>query len=123
MDKKEKKRDIASFATNLKDLMNTPLDVPLNTYDRDLQHFIYGRIALLIKHNEGEPIGSLSDVGALTGAALSSVISAFIQTGSDNDFDEIFSNVRENLIRGFDARIPKLEIDSSSTEPQEELSE
>lgn len=117
MDKKEKKRDIASFSSNLKDLMNAPLDKPLSTFDRDIQHFIYGRIALLIKHNEGAAIGSLNDVGAVTGAALSSVLTAFIQNGSDNSsIEEIFSSVRESMILGFNARVPSLEVESESSD-------
>lgn len=122
MDKKEKKRDIASFATNLKDLMNSPLDDPMQTFDRDVQHFIYGRIALLIKHNDGNAIGSLNDVGAMTGAALSSVLSAFTQNGTDNSIEEVFSNVRESLIFGFNARIPNIDPETE-TSSEEELSE
>jgi len=108
MDKKEAKRDIASFSTNLKNLMNKPLDNPLATLDRDIQHFIYGRISLLIKHNDEEPVGSLNDVGSVVGAALCNVISAFCQNRIESDeIDKIFSSVRESILYGFDARIPR----------------
>lgn len=121
MDKKELKRDVASFATNLKDLMNKPLDESLATLDRDIQHFIYGRIALLIKNNDSKPIGSLNDVGAVTGAALSSVISAFCQNHPDQEqLAELFSNVRESMIYGFNARTPVFKV---TTEDAEETSE
>ena len=65
MDKKEKKRDVAVFANMMKDLMQNPEGDNLVTLDRDLQHFLYGRLSLLVKHNDGQPVGSIADIGAV----------------------------------------------------------
>lgn len=118
MDKKEKKRDISSFAHNLKELMNDPLDNPLATLDRDLQHFLYGRIAILIKHNEGQPIGSLPDVGTVVGAALGSVVAAFCHNRTDNEeLSKLTESIKSCVDYGFDARL------ANDTETEEVLEE
>lgn len=106
MDKKEAKRDIAHFSTNLKNLMNKPLDTPIATLDRDIQHFIYGRVALLIRHNNDQPVGSLNDVSCIVGAAFCNVIKEFCRNSvEDSELEKIYSSVRENLLFGFDTRI------------------
>lgn len=110
MDKKEKKRDVATFASMMKDLMQDPLDDPLTTLDRDIQYFIYGRVATLVKHNEGKPLGSVGDIGTVVGAALSDVMKEFVRDKVDNEkIAQVFSSVRQNLLIGFDARAPKIE--------------
>ena len=128
MDKKEKKRDISSFAHNLKELMNEPLENPLATLDRDLQHFLYGRIAILIKHNEGQPIGSLPDVGTVVGAALGSVVSAFCQNRAEADeLDTLTKSIKSCIDYGFDTRIDNIKETSAKLEESkaqtEELTE
>jgi hypothetical protein len=107
MDKKERKRDVAVFANMLKDLMNEPMQEPLVTLDRDVQHFIYGRVATLVKHNEGKPIGSVADVAAVVGAAFGDVLKEFTRGRvSDEDLDKLVQTARTNLLSGFEARAP-----------------
>jgi hypothetical protein len=119
MDKKERKRDIAVFANMLKDLMNDPTPDPLVTLDRDIQHFIYGRVATLVKHNEGQPVGSVADVAAVVGAAFADVLKEFTRGRvSEEDLDKLVQTARANLISAFEARAPKLE-----KAPQEETKE
>jgi len=113
MDKKEQKRDIAVFSNMLKELMNDPTEQALTTLDRDLQHFIYGRVATLIKHNDNQPIGSLDDIGVVTGAALADVCKEFIRGKvSDEIIDETFQKVKSGLIKGFDIRTPVIKKQS-----------
>jgi hypothetical protein len=126
MDKKEKKRDVAVFANMLKDLMQTPESDNLVTLDRDLQHFIYGRLALMVKHNNGEPVGSIADIGAVVGAALADVTKEFVK-GRDleqDKIDELFNRAGENMLLGFNSRRPqfviKVESAEQSTEEQPE---
>ena len=108
MDKKEKKRDVAVFANMMKDLMNQPLESNMTTLDRDIQHFIYGRVALLVKHNDGQPIGSIADVSTVVGAALADVLAEFTRNRVDDaKLLELYAQSRENLLQGFDVRSPK----------------
>lgn len=119
MDKKERKRDIAVFANMLKDLMNDPIPDPLVTLDRDIQHFIYGRVATLVKHNNGQPIGSVADVAAVVGAAFADVLKEFTRGRvNDEELDKLVQTARANLISAFEARAPKLEpkVDTEETE-------
>jgi hypothetical protein len=110
MDKKERKRDIAVFSNMLKDLMNEPLENPMTTLDRDLQHFMYGRVATLIKHNENQPIGSLNDIGAVAGAALADVCKEFVRNKVEDDkVEEIFGKIKDSMAQGFDLRSPVIE--------------
>lgn len=116
MDKKEMKRDVATFAHMLKELMNDSLDNPLVTLDRDLQHFIYGRVAVLVKHNDNKAVGSLADIGTVIGAATADVIKEFTRNRVDDEkLQEAFATVRENILRGFDARTPVVEKKESET--------
>lgn len=118
MDKKEKKRDVAVFANMLKDLMQTPESDNLVTLDRDLQHFIYGRLALMVKHNNNEPVGSIADIGAVVGAALADVTKEFVK-GRDLDQDkinELFTRAGENMLLGFNSRRPQYDIKVESAE-------
>jgi hypothetical protein len=116
MDKKEQKRDIAVFSTMLKDLMNEPMEKPMVTLDRDLQHFMYGRVATLIKHNDNQPIGSLNDIGAVAGAALADVCKEFVRDKvEESKIDDIFSKIKDSMIQGFEMRLPKLEKEESET--------
>ena len=118
MDKKEKKRDVAVFANMMKDLMQSPEGDNLATLDRDLQHFLYGRIALLVKHNEGQPVGSIADIGAVVGAALADVTKEFVK-GRNMEvekIDELFTRAGENMLLGFGARRPKIDVKVESVE-------
>lgn len=118
MDKKEKKRDVAVFANMLKDLMQAPESDNLVTLDRDLQHFIYGRLALMVKHNNNEPVGSIADIGAVVGAALADVTKEFVK-GRDLDQDkinELFTRAGENMLLGFNSRRPQYDIKVESAE-------
>jgi hypothetical protein len=120
MDKKEMKRDVAVFANMLKELMNSPLEDPLTTLDRDLQHFIYGRVAVLVKHNENKAVGSLADVGTVAGAAIADVIKEFTRNRVESDkMSEAFATVRENILVGFDARTPVITQTASVEETSE----
>ena len=111
MDRQEKKRDVAVFANMMKDLMNKPYDDVLVTLDRDVQHFIYGRVATLVKHNEGKPVGSIADISAIIGAAYADVLKEFVRgRASDEKLQELVAVARENLVRGFDARAPQPEV-------------
>jgi hypothetical protein len=108
MDKKEMKRDIAVFANMLKDLMNDPTPDPLVTLDRDIQHFIYGRVATLVKHNQGQPVGSVADVAAVVGAAFADVLTEFTRGRVNADeLDKLVQTARSNLISAFETRAPK----------------
>lgn len=112
MDKKDKKRDVAVFSNMLKDLMNEPLENPMTTLDRDLQHFMYGRVATLIKHNENQPIGSLNDIGAVAGAALADVCKEFVRGKVEDDkVSDIFDKIKDSMIQGFDLRTPMIKND------------
>jgi hypothetical protein len=116
MDKKERKRDISVFANMLKDLMNDPMQDPLVTLDRDIQHFIYGRVATLVKHNEGKPIGSVADVAAVVGAAFADVLKEFTRGRvTDEELDKLVQTARANLLSAFEARAPKLEVKQEET--------
>ena len=126
MDKKEKKRDVAVFANMMKELMQNPEGDNLATLDRDLQHFLYGRIALLVKHNEGQPVGSIADIGAVVGAALADVTKEFVRgrTMEPEKVDELFTRAGENMLMGFGARRPKVDVKVESVEEtQTETSE
>ena len=126
MDKKEKKRDVAVFANMMKDLMQSPEGDSLTTLDRDLQHFLYGRISLLVKHNDGQPVGSIADIGAVVGAALADVTKEFVRgrTMEPEKVDELFTRAGENMLMGFGARRPKVDVKVESVEEtQTETSE
>ena len=111
IDKQEKKRDVAIFANMLKDLMNDSLDDNLVTLDRDLQHFLYGRVAVLVKHNEGQPIGSVADLGAVVGSAFATVLGEFISSRvqTAEALQTLVVSAKENLIQGFEMRAPVLQ--------------
>lgn len=85
INRKEKKKEIAQFATMMKDLMGKDDLGVLETLDRDLQNFMYSRIGLLVRHNDGQPIGSLGDIGAVVGSALFAVVSEFTKTVEDSE--------------------------------------
>ena len=110
IDKQEKKRDVAVFANMLKDLMNDSLDDNLVTLDRDLQHFLYGRIAVLVKHNDSQPIGSVADLGAVVGSAFASVLGEFISSRvqTAEALQTLVVSAKENMIQGFEMRAPVL---------------
>lgn len=112
MDKKAKKRDIAVFANMLKELMQTSEGDTLQTLDRDIQHFIYGRIALMVKHNEGKPIGSIGDIGAVVGASLADVTKEFVRGRNveTDKLDELFTRAGENMLMGYNSRRPQFEV-------------
>ena len=110
IDKQEKKRDVAVFANMLKEMMNEPEDDNLVTLDRDLQHFLYGRVAVLVKHNDGQPIGSVGDMGAVVGAAFASILGEFLKNRV-NDAEELQKLVitaRDNMVDAFQNRAPLL---------------
>lgn len=110
MDKQEKKRDVAVFANMLKDMMNEPESDLLITLDRDLQHFIFGRIAVLVKHNDGQPIGSVGDLGAIVGGAFAAVLGEFLDGRVSNaeDLQKLVVSARENMVEAFQNRAPVL---------------
>ena len=117
MDKKEKKRDVAVFANILKDLMNSnDQGDPLATLDRDLQHFLYGRIAVLVKHNDNQPIGSVADISAVVGSAFAGILGEILgdKVKDAQTLQNLVFSARENLIDGFQARAPVLK----NAEPQ-----
>jgi hypothetical protein len=91
--------------------------------DRDLQHFLYGRIALLVKHNDGQPIGSISDISAIVGAALADVTKEFVKGRNIEveQLDDIFTRSGENMLRGFGARRPKVDIKVENSEQPAEV--
>ena len=118
MDKKEMKRDVAVFANMLKEMMQDPTQDVLVTLDRDLQHFIYGRVAILVKHNEGKPLGSIADMAAVVGAAFGSVLKEFLQDKVNNaeDLQKLVLTANENLVDGFRARAPSFEQQEPTAE-------
>jgi hypothetical protein len=120
-DKKEMKRDVAVFANMLKEMMQDPMDDVLITLDRDLQHFIYGRVATMVKHNDGQPIGSVGDLGAIVGGAFASILAEFLKdrVNSSEDLQRLVLTAKENMIQGFESRAPVLE----QTAPAEETAE
>lgn len=122
MDKKEQRRDVAVFSNMLKDIMNEKLDSNLATLDRDLQHFIYGRVALLVKHNQGQPVGTVADLSAVVGAAFSAVLSELIRDNvKDSEaLQKIVLTARENLVDGFQSRVLNLNDIQPESQPVEE---
>jgi hypothetical protein len=104
MDRQEKKRDVAVFVNMMKEMMNKPLSNVLGTLDRDLRHFMYGRIATLVKHNEGKPIGSIADIGAVVGVAFGDVVHAILIDTSGEDREQMLETVRHNFLNGFNSR-------------------
>ena len=110
MDKQEKKRDVAVFANMLKELLNDSLDDNLVTLDRDLQHFLYGRVAVLVKHNEGQPIGSVGDLGAIVGGAFAVILGEFISSrvNTAEDLQKLVLSAKENMVEAFELRAPVL---------------
>jgi hypothetical protein len=110
MDKQEKKRDVAVFANMLKELMNDSLDDNLVTLDRDLQHFLYGRVAVLVKHNEGQPIGSVGDLGAIVGGAFAIILGEFISSrvNTAEELQKLVLSAKENMVEAFELRAPML---------------
>lgn len=105
--RQEKRKDVAVFADMMKNMMNDPLQDPMATLDRDIQHFLYGRIAVLVKHNNSQPIGSIADVGGVLGAALASVIGEFTRGRTDEEKARAYETAKENMNQGFDVRTPK----------------
>lgn len=121
MDKKEMKRDVATFSHMLKELMNEPTPDVLVTLDRDIQHFIYGRTAVLVKHNEGKPIGTVADIAAVVGAAFADVLKEFTKGRvQEDELDKLVQTARANLLSGFEARVPKPEPKATQEEPAKE---
>ena len=124
IDKKEQKRDTAVFSNMLKDLMNEPLEDQLMTLDRDIQHFIYGRVSVMIKLNDGKPIGTIADLSAVVGAAFGSVLTEFVngRVGNAEELTKIVITARDNLVEGFQARAPSL-LAPEVTVPEEAAAE
>jgi hypothetical protein len=120
MDRKEKKRDIAVFVNMLKEVMNDPLSDVLQTLDRDIRYFIYGRIATLVKHNDSKPIGSIADIGAVVGVAVADVVSSIIGDTTGIERDKMVNTVRHNFLMGFDSRLPPF-VQTEETTVQEEI--
>jgi hypothetical protein len=120
IDKKEIKRDVATFSHMLKELMNDPTPDVLVTLDRDIQHFIYGRTAVLVKHNNGQPIGSVADIAAVVGAAFADVLKEFTRGRvGEAELDKLVQTARANLLSGFEARVPKPEVNTQEPAPEE----
>ncbi len=120
MDKKEKKRDVAVFANMMKDIMNDNLNDPLVMLDRDIQHFIYGRVAVLVKHQEGKPIGSVADISTVVGAAFAEVLKEFTRGRvNEEDVEKVVLTARANLLSGFEARAPKVVKEEAPAETEE----
>lgn len=122
MDKKEKKRDIAVFSNMLKELMQNDEGDVLTTLDRDLQHFIYGRLSLMVKHNDGKPVASLADISAVVGASLADITKEFVNGRNlePAKINELFDRGEENLVSGYQARRPVLKItDPDTTAPED----
>lgn len=118
MDKKEKKRDISTFAHMMKDIMNRPGTDSLDELERDLQHFLFGRISVLVKHNDGQPIGTLGDVSAIIGAATADLIRAFCGDKLDKEqVDSFLKGSLANMVIGYQARAgSELFVQDTSTE-------
>jgi hypothetical protein len=121
MDKKERKRDIATFSNMMKELMQKDESDVLSTLDRDIQHFVYGRLSLMVKHNEGKPIGSLADISAVVGAALADIVKEFVRGRSleTGKVDELFDRAEENLVKGFQARRPVIQAQVEEVNPRD----
>jgi hypothetical protein len=118
--RQEKRKDVAVFVDMMKTMMNEPTPDAMSTLDRDLQHFLYGRIAVLVKHNNGQAIGSIADVGSVIGAALASVISEFTRGRPDQQERlTAFQTAKENMIQGFDIRSPKVELGTDEVHPRD----
>lgn len=102
MDRKERKRDIATFCSLMKDIMNKPSSTPLEALERDLQHFLYGRVSVLVKHNEGQPIGTLGDISSIMGSTTAEIIQAFCGDKIDSEkIKEFLQGSLANMIEGY----------------------
>ena len=117
--RQEKRKDVAVFADMMKNMMNDPMQDPMSTLDRDIQHFLYGRIAVLVKHNNNQPIGSIADVGGVLGAALASVIGEFTRGRTDAEITTAFNTAKENMVQGFDIRTPKQATPAEEENPRD----
>jgi hypothetical protein len=123
-DKKEMKRDVAVFANMLKEIMNESESDQLITLDRDLQHFIYGRVAVLVKHNDGQPIGTVGDLGAIVGGAFATILGEFLKDRVNDPMamQQLVLTARENMLQGFESRAPAV-IPKAETEATEQTAE
>lgn len=102
MDRKERKRDISTFVSLMKDIMNKPANSPLEALERDLQHFLYGRVSVLVKHNEGKPIGTLGDISSIMGSSTAEIIRAFCGDKIEPaKVEEFLQGSLANMIEGY----------------------
>lgn len=118
IDKKEKKRDIASFCAGLKQLMNIPTSNNVGTLIRDGTFFLYGRILSLIKHNDNKAICSIGDLGFAIGVVTSNLLDELVKDLTPEQKSAIMESVQQNFIDGLYASTKKEEIsDKQETNP------
>lgn len=117
--RKEKKKEIAQFAAMMKDLMGKDdLDV-LETLDRDLQNFLYSRIGLLVRHNNGQPVGSLGDIGAVVGSALFAVVTEFTKAVDDQkELADMLLLTQQGFISAYEHRFNQVIDNDSAVQDQ-----
>ena len=117
-DKKERKRDIAGFATGLKDLMNAPLANSIGTFIRDGTYFLYGRLGILIKHNDNNPIGSIADIGFAIGVITYNLVDTFTRGLTPDQRRDTIAAIKEHFIVGLDFN--NADLEESMDEPMVE---
>lgn len=112
--RKEKKKEIAQFAAMMKDLMGKDDLGVLETLDRDLQNFLYSRIGLLVRHNNGQPVGSLGDIGAVVGSALFAVVTEFTKAvDNQKELADMLLLTQQGFISAYEHRFNQV-IDNDS---------
>lgn len=122
INRKEKKKEIAQFATMMKDLMNQDDLGVLETLDRDLQNFLYSRISLLVRHNDGKPIGSLGDIGAVVGSSLFAVVSEFTKSVEDaEELSNMLLLTQQGFTSAYEHRFNQV-IENATTVQPDDLS-
>lgn len=118
--RKEKKKEVAQLATMMKDLMNSDDLGILESLDRELQNFLYGRISLLVRHNEGQPIGSLGDIGAVVGSALFAVISEFTKSVTDpEELANMHNLSKQGFITAYEHRFNQVNANATPVQAAE----
>lgn len=104
---KDQKKDVAVFLHHIKEMMNNTLEHPQITLNRDLQNFLYGRIAMLSKHY-GKPIGSIPDIAAVVGVSMVELMKEFTCdfSGSPEELKTYYEAARHAMIEGYDHFTP-----------------
>ena len=94
--RKEKRKDTATLATVMKDIMNEPSEHPLISLHQELAFYVTNRVAMMIKHNNYQPVCSLGEIGEI----LATIAADMVQDGYDAQlFDKSLEQVNEEVLK------------------------